>query len=58
VKEEDYTYSERSYGSFNRSLQLPCAVKAAQAKATFNNGVLEVKLPKTEEANKRRTTVK
>lgn len=58
VKEEDYTYSERSYGSFSRSLQLPCAVKADQAKATFNNGVLEVKLPKTEEAKTRRTTVK
>jgi HSP20 family protein len=58
VKEEDYTYSERSYGSFSRSLQLPCAVKADQAKAIFNNGVLEVKLPKTEEAKTRRTTVK
>ena len=53
VKEEAYTYSERSYGSFSRSLQLPCAVKSDKAKATFKNGVLEVKLPKTEEAKKR-----
>ncbi len=58
VKEEAYTYSERSYGSFSRSLQLPCAVKADKAKATFKNGILEVKLPKTEDAKKRHVTVK
>jgi HSP20 family protein len=58
IKEEAYTYSERSYGSFSRSLHLPCAVKSDKAKATFTNGILEVKLPKTEEAKKRHTTVK
>jgi len=58
IKEENYTYSERSFGSFSRSLQLPCAVESDKAKATFKNGVLEVKLPKTEEAKKRRTTLK
>jgi HSP20 family protein len=58
IKEEAYTYSERSYGSFSRSLQLPCAVKAEKAKATFKNGILEVKLPKTEDAKKRHVTVK
>jgi len=58
VKEEAYTYSERSYGSFSRSLQLPCAVKADKVKATFKNGILEVKLPKTDDAKKRHVTVK
>jgi len=58
VKEEAYSYSERSYGAFSRSLQLPCAVKADKAKATFKDGLLEVKLPKTEEAKKRHVTVK
>ncbi len=58
IKEEAYTYSEWSYGSFSRSLQLPCAVKSDKAKDTFKNGLLEVKLPKTEEAKKRHTTVK
>lgn len=57
VKEENYTFSERSYGTFTRSLSMPCAVIADQAKATFHNGVLEVKLPKTEEAKKRRISV-
>lgn len=58
VKEEAYTYSERSYGSFSRILQLPCGVKSDKAKATFKNGILEVKLPKTEDAKKRHVTVK
>ena len=58
IKEEDYTYSERAYGSFSRSLQLPCAVKADKVKATFKDGILEVKLPKTEDAKKRHVTVK
>ena len=58
VKEEAYSYSERSYGSFSRGLQLPCAVKADKAKATFKDGILEVKLPKTDEAKKRHVTVK
>ena len=58
IKEEAYTYSERSYGSFSRSLQLPCAVKSDKAKATFKEGVLEIKLPKTDEAKKRRVNVK
>ena len=58
VKEEAYSYSERSYGRFSRSMHLPCAVKSDKAKATFKNGILEVKLLKTEEAKKRHTTVK
>ena len=58
IKEEAYSFSERSYGSFSRSLHLPCAVESDKAKATFKNGILEVKLPKTEEAKKRHKKVK
>ena len=58
VKEEAYSYSERSYGSFSRSLQLPCGVQTDKAKATFKDGVLELKLPKSEEAKKRRISLK
>ena len=58
VKEEDYSYSERSYGAFARVLQLPCQVKADKVKASFKNGVLEVKLPKSEEAKDRSVNVK
>lgn len=58
VKEKDYFYSERSYGSFARVLQLPCQVKGDKVKASFKNGVLEVKLPKSEEAKNRSVNVK
>jgi HSP20 family protein len=50
VKEEDYYSSERSYGSFTRTIALPTEVDSSKAKATFKNGVLEIVLPKKEEA--------
>jgi HSP20 family protein len=58
VKEEDYHYSERSYGAFVRSIELPTDVQTDKAKASFKNGVLEIRLPKTEEAKKKEITVK
>lgn len=58
VKEDDYYRCERSFGSFTRAVALPCEVKADQVKATFKNGVLEVRMPKTEEAKKKAVTVK
>lgn len=58
VKEENYYYSERSHGSFVRNIELPCEVKSDQVKAAFKDGVLEVRLPKTEEAKKKSITVK
>ena len=42
--------SERSYGSFYRTVPLPAGVDADKADATFKNGVLTVTLPKTAEA--------
>jgi HSP20 family protein len=41
-----YYRVERSYGSFRRSLSLPEGVDADAVKATFENGVLEVTVPK------------
>jgi HSP20 family protein len=58
IKEENYHRTERSYGSFVRSLELPAEVKADAAKATFKNGVLEVRVPKTEAAKQRQVKVK
>ena len=58
VKEKDYHRRERSYGEFVRSLALPCEVRSDQVKATFKDGVLEVRLPKTEEAKKKSVQVK
>ncbi len=50
IKKENYHRVERSYGSFQRSINLPTGVQADKAKATYNNGVLYVTIPKAEEA--------
>ncbi|TAN44096.1 MAG: Hsp20/alpha crystallin family protein [Nitrospirae bacterium] len=50
VKEENYYACERSFGSFTRSIALPVEVNNEKAKASFKNGVLEIVLPKREEA--------
>ena len=42
---EDYFHSERSYGSFFRSIPLPESVQSDKAEATFRNGVLEITVP-------------
>ena len=46
--------SERHYGEFYREIPLPEGVKADQAKAQFNNGVLEITVPVPEETSRRR----
>ena len=49
VKDETVYRVERVYGKFERSVQLPMPVQADKVKATYRDGVLEVKLPKVEE---------
>lgn len=56
-KEENYFYSEISYGNFIRSFTLPGNVKAEQVKASFKDGILEVRLPKSEEAKGKEITI-
>jgi HSP20 family protein len=50
VKEENYHQVERSYGRFVRSFTVPAAVEAEKIAANFKEGLLEVVLPKAEEA--------
>ena len=57
VEKKDYYRVECSYGSFTRSFHLPKEVQTDKAKATFKDGVLEVKVPKTEEAKKKEKKV-
>jgi HSP20 family protein len=57
-KKRNFHYSESAYGSFYRAIPLPCEVRSDQAKATYEKGVLKVRLPKTEEARARSTCVK
>jgi HSP20 family protein len=58
VKEENYYRSERSYGAFVRTLELPADVQQEKVKASFKDGILEVRLPKTEEAKTKEIKVK
>ena len=46
--------SERRYGQFYREIPLPEGADVERAKAQFNNGVLEIKLPVPEQVSKRR----
>jgi HSP20 family protein len=53
VEKKDYYRVERSYGSFKRSSRLPAEVQTEKATAKFKDGILEVRIPKTEEAKKK-----
>jgi HSP20 family protein len=50
VERKDYYRVERAYGSFTRSFRLPADVQADKAEAKFDQGVLEIRIPKMEEA--------
>jgi len=57
-KGHNYHRVERRYGSFTRSLALPASVDPDQVTATARQGVLEIRLPKREEAKARRIEIK
>lgn len=48
---------ERAYGSFERAVPLPSNVDSDRAEAGYKNGVLTVRLPKTESASAKRIQV-
>lgn len=49
-----FHHTERSYGSFYRTVPLPQGAEPDQARARFNNGVLEITVPVKEQASQRR----
>ncbi len=51
-KKKDYYVSERSFGSFERSFQVPADVDADKINASFKKGLLTVMLPKSAEAQR------
>lgn len=48
---------ERSYGKFSRTIRLAVPIDSNKAKATFRHGLLEVVLPKAEEARPKPITI-
>jgi len=56
-KAEGYYRVERAYGSFARTLSLPDGIDADRIAADFDNGVLEVKIPKPEERKAHRVQI-
>jgi len=57
-KNATYHRLERVYGTFERSFALSHAVKSDKIEATYRDGVLEVAVPKAEEAKAREIPVK
>ena len=58
TKDENYYRCERSYGSFSRTIDLPREVETDKARASFKNGVLEIRIPKTEAAKRKEKRIK
>jgi HSP20 family protein len=56
-RQEGYFRVERAFGSFARSLTLPRGVDAEAVTAAFDNGVLEVRIPKPEERKPRKISI-
>lgn len=55
--EKGYSYSERSYGAFERRLELPPLADEQGIKAKVRNGVLEIKVPKKPDAEAKRQRI-
>ena len=56
-KEKNRYFSERSYGSFQRSFMLPDGVDRDKIAAEFSKGVLTLTLPKTADAQKQQKKI-
>ena len=56
--EQQFHRVERRYGAFRRAITLPAQVQAEQIEATFDNGVLQILVPKMEEAKPKRIQVR
>src|SRR5438445_4212013 len=56
-KEENFRRVERQYGSFTRSFTLPSTVDPEQVTATYDKGVLKIKLAKKAEAKPKQIKV-
>ncbi|MEJ2024158.1 MAG: Hsp20/alpha crystallin family protein [Deltaproteobacteria bacterium] len=58
MRGEQFYRVERRYGSFSRKIDLPCSVEVEEIKATYENGVLMIVMPKCKDRNGSRVEVK
>ena len=58
VKDEEYYRRERFHGKFQRAFTLPDNVDTSNIDASYNEGVLEVTVPKTEETQTKKIEIK
>lgn len=56
-KEKSYYYSERTFGSFHRAIELPSEVDPEKVTAAYKDGVLKVTVPKSERAKPKQIKV-
>jgi HSP20 family protein len=56
-KDESYYRVERSYGYFNRTIQLPAEVNPDKVDATYQRGILKIKLQKAKDSGSRRIKI-
>ncbi len=49
ISEDEYQLCELCYGNFSRSISLPEPVNSDKVEANFENGILDIRLPKAEE---------
>jgi HSP20 family protein len=57
-KTEEYFWRERQAGKFVRSIQLPTSIDKAKVEATYQDGIMTVRLAKTEPTSKTRIAIK
>ncbi len=57
-EKKNYVRTERSYGSFSRTIQLPPSIQEDGAEADYKDGVLTVRIPKSPEAQGKKIDIK
>jgi len=57
-KKENYHRIETRYGAFSRTIRVPVSVNSEKIKASYDNGVLKITLPKKEEVKAKQIEIK
>jgi HSP20 family protein len=58
IKQEDYLYRERHYGTFHRTVVLPSGLNTDKSEAKFEDGMLTLTIPKLERTKPKAIKVK